>query len=77
VYLIMAAPLFGPNWMEKTQKQHDTAVANFLAAVSTARTSSDEGIKQVRVSGSSLCISFEFFGCDFWSKFAFAAILGF
>jgi hypothetical protein len=46
--VIMAAPVFGPDWMDKPQKVHDRAFASFMAAVATARQSSDEGIKQVR-----------------------------
>jgi hypothetical protein len=47
---VMSAPLFGPNWLEKTPKLHEEAYRSFLAAVSTARQSSDEGIKQVGLS---------------------------
>jgi len=43
----MSAPLFDTDWIDKVEEQHEEAVAQFKAAVSTARSSSDEAIRQV------------------------------
>jgi len=43
----MSAPLFDTDWIDKMEEQHEEAVAQFKAAVSTARSSSDEAIRQV------------------------------
>jgi len=45
----MAAPVFGDDWMSLDDEEYVEAYAQFKAAVSTARMSSDEGIKQVLV----------------------------
>ena len=43
----MASPLFGDDWLEKDEVEHADAYSQFQAAVSTARMSQDEGIRQV------------------------------
>jgi hypothetical protein len=43
----LASPLFGANWIAKSSEEHTEAYSQFQAAVSTARMSTDEGIKQV------------------------------
>ncbi len=43
----MAAPLFDTDWVDKPQTAHESAYSEFQAAVKTARSSSDEGIKKV------------------------------
>jgi len=47
IALVMAAPLFGDDWLEKDAVDYAEAYSQFQGAVSTARTSTDEGIKQV------------------------------
>jgi hypothetical protein len=43
----MAAPLFGKDWVSKSDEAHTAAFNEFQVAVKTARSSSDEGIKKV------------------------------
>jgi len=43
----MLAPLIGEDWIAKMEEQHEEAVAQFKAAVATARSGSDEAIRQV------------------------------
>ncbi len=46
-FTTMAAPIFGKKWYEKSPAQQKQAMDQFLAAVSTSRSGSDESIKQV------------------------------
>jgi hypothetical protein len=46
----MAAPLFGDEWFDKNYAEHAEAYAQFQAAVTTARASTNKGINQVLVS---------------------------
>ena len=43
----MAAPLFSKHWYDKPEKEQKSAMSKFQAAVASARTSTDEGVKQV------------------------------
>ncbi len=43
----MAAPIFSKHWYDKPEKERTAAMNKFQAAVMSARTSSDEGVKQV------------------------------
>jgi hypothetical protein len=47
VFVQMAAPLFGKDWVSKSAEAHTAAFNEFQVAVKTARSSSDEGIKKV------------------------------
>ncbi len=43
----MAAPLFGDKWYEKSKEDHAEANEQFKAAVASARSATDEGVRQV------------------------------
>ncbi len=43
----MAAPIFSKHWYDKPEKDQKAAMNKFQAAVASARTSTDEGVKQV------------------------------
>jgi hypothetical protein len=43
----MSAPLFGDEWISKSQKDHDAAHAKFQAAVTSAMSNNDDSIKMV------------------------------
>ena len=47
-FFTMAAPLFGKKWYEKPKAQHKEAMEQFRGAVASARTGSDEGVRQVK-----------------------------
>jgi len=42
----MTSELFGTDWIQKMEEQHEEAVAQFKAAVGSARSGSDEAIRQ-------------------------------
>ncbi len=43
----MAAPIFGKTWYEKSKSHHAEATEQFKAAVSSARATGDDAVKQV------------------------------
>jgi len=43
----MASELFGPDWVQKMEEEHDEATRQFKAAVASARSGSDEAVRQV------------------------------
>jgi hypothetical protein len=45
----MAAPLFGKTWLERSKGHHAEVTDQFKAAVASARSGSDDAIKQVCV----------------------------
>ncbi len=44
----MAAPIFAKHWYNKSAKDQKTAMNKFHAAVASARSGSDEAVKQVQ-----------------------------
>ncbi len=45
----MSAPLFGKEWISKSEKEHNAAHAKFQAAVTSAMSHTDDSIKMVRI----------------------------
>jgi len=42
----MASELFGSDWIQKMEEEHDEATRQFKAAVASARSGSDEAVRQ-------------------------------
>ena len=45
----MAAPVFSKHWYDRPEKEQKTAMSKFHAAVASARSGTDEAVKQVQI----------------------------